>query len=124
MSITRKEFCERMLGSSVVVLLFGGCGGGGDYASSSAPSPSPSAAGTCGASGAAISGNHGHALTVPRADLDSTAGITYDIRASADHSHTVTLTAAQLSALKAGQMVTVTSSTTLSHNHDVTVTCT
>ena len=125
MSISRKQFCERMLSSSVV-LLFTACGGGGSgYSSSPSPSPAPTptAAGTCGAGDAAITGNHGHALTVPRTDLDSTVDITYNIQAQADHNHTVTLSAAQLAQLKAGQMVTVTSSTTFSHNHAVTVSC-
>ena len=122
MSITRKQFCERMLSGSVV-LLFSGCGGGGSYSSSPAPAPapSPSAAQSCSAS--TISGNHGHSLTVPASDLDSMADITYNIQGAADHNHMVTLSAAQLAQLKAGQMVTVTSSTTLSHNHDVTVSC-
>ncbi|HJW11996.1 MAG TPA: hypothetical protein VJ598_09430, partial [Albitalea sp.] len=70
-----------------------------------------------------ITGNHGHVLSVPKTDLDSTSDKVYSIMGSAAHDHTVTLTAAQLAQLKAGMSVTVTSTTTLSHNHDVTVSC-
>jgi hypothetical protein len=118
MSMTRKQFIEGIAGGTVV-LLFQGCGGGG---SDAAPAAGMSGGSTsCNAT--TISGNHGHALTVPKTDLDSTTDKVYSIMGSADHDHTVTLTAAMLAQLKAGAMVTTTSTTTLSHNHNVTVSC-
>ena len=129
MSMRRKRFLESMAGGTVV-LLFQACGGGGSYGGSSATggygNPVPTSG--CGSSGAQISGNHGHLLTVPTADLDSTTAKTYGIMGTALHDHTVTLTAAQLAQLKAGQTVTVTSTVTDapsigSHSHDVTVSC-
>ena len=82
----------------------------------------------CGSSGAQISGNHGHVLTVPTADLDSATAMTYSIMGAATHDHMVTLTPAELAQLKAGQSVTVTSTVTNasgfgSHSHGVTVSC-
>lgn len=122
MSLTRKRFLQS-LGSGTVVLLFQACGGGGGYGGVGAAPAS-----TCGSSGAQISGNHGHSLTIARADLDSMTDKVYSIMGAAQHDHTVTLTSAQLTQLKAGQSVTVTSTVANPpvigpHSHDVTVTC-
>lgn len=116
MNMTRKQFLGNLAGGTVV-LLFNGCGGGGDGYSGGTPPP----ASTCGAS--SITGNHGHALTIQKSDLDSTTDKAYNIQGMATHNHTITLTPAQLAQLKAGRMVTVTSSVTSAHAHDVTVSC-
>ena len=112
MAITRKTFLIQLVGGGWVLT---GCGGGG----SSYVAPPPGAG--CNAT---IAGNHGHALTIAAADLNSTVDITYDIHGTADHTHSVTFTAAQLAQLKAGTMVTVTSTTTLAHNHVIGEQCT
>jgi hypothetical protein len=120
MSMTRKGFLGAATGGTILLILQA-CGGGG---SDSTPSGSGGQQGMqCGSSGAAISGNHGHALEIPAADLDSTTDMSYSIQGTASHTHTIVLTVAQLQMLKAGQAVTVASSTTLSHNHNVTATC-
>jgi hypothetical protein len=123
MTITRKAFLGAA--ASTVVLLLQGCGGGDDD-NSGAPAPGPAPGpgpAQCGAAGAAIAGNHGHALTIPAADLDSATNQTYSILGTANHSHSVTFTPAQLQALKAGQSVTVQSTTDSFHEHAVTATC-
>jgi hypothetical protein len=74
MNITRKQFCGGLAGGSVALLLQA-CGGGG----SSAP-PAGGTASGCGASGAAIAGNHGHVLVIATADLESLSNKTYSIR--------------------------------------------
>lgn len=117
--VTRKQFLDHLAGGSVVLLL-GGCGGGGDSAGAPAPAPSPAPAGGCSAN---ILGNHGHVLTIPQADLESTTARTYDILGNADHNHTVTFSATDLANLKAGQTVTVQTSTTLAHSHSISETC-
>jgi len=117
--VTRKRFLQAA-GSGTILLWLQACGGGGDGGGGSGLP----AAGTCGSSGAAISGNHGHSLTIDKADLDSMTDMTYSIMGSATHDHTITLTVAQLGALKAGQAVTVTSSVVLAHDHSVMITCT
>ena len=121
MTITRKQFLEGAT-ATTVLLLFQGCGGGGGSYGGAAPAP-PAPASGCGASGTQIAGNHGHALVIPTADLDSMVNMTYNIQNTADHNHTVTFTPAQLAQLKAHATVVVTSSTTNAHNHDLTVTC-
>lgn len=118
--VTRKAFLGNLAGGAVLLVL-GGCGGGGgDYAAAPAPAPGPAGVG-CGAS---ISGNHGHVLSIPTADLDSTTPKTYDIQGAADHTHQVTFSAADLANLKAGRTVNVVSTTTLAHEHAISETCT
>lgn len=116
MSITRREFCGAMTGGTVLLLVQGCGGGGGDTMEPSGSS--------CGASGAAISLNHGHALVIASLDLDSIVDMTYSIRGSADHDHTVILTVAQLRRLKASESVTAVASVSAAHSHVTTVTCT
>jgi hypothetical protein len=119
MTMTRKGFLGAATGGAILLLLQA-CGGGGDDDSST-----PSSGGTqCGSSGAAISSNHGHTLSIPVADLDSAVDKTYSIAGSASHDHTVTFTPDQLKQLKAGQSITVTSSTVSQHAHNVTPSCT
>ena len=120
MDIDRKAFLV-YLGGGAATLLTAACGGGG-YSDSSGPM------GTANSCTATIADNHGHLLTIPAADLDSTTARTYDIQYTADHAHTVTFSAAQLAQLKAGTTVAVTSSTGASaafpsHTHDVSERC-
>ena len=113
MSMTRKEFCGGLAGGTVL-LLFQGCGGGGGYAGSSSGGMMSSST-SCGASGSAIAGNHGHVLTIARADLDSMTDRVYSIMGTATHDHMVAFTAAMLAQLKAGQSVIVTSTNCPGH---------
>src|SRR5262245_35436336 len=125
MDITRKRFVETMASGSVV-LLFTSCGGGSDYnGGTPAPAPAPAPSGTT-CSPAQISNNHPapHALVIAKSDLDSTTPMTYDIHGTADHTHSVTFSAAQLAQLKAGTTVSMTSTMTFSHDHVVSVSCT
>lgn len=124
MTLTRKAFCASMAGATVTLWLHG-CGGGGDYGNNGGGS---SAGAACGATGGDIGANHGHALAIPKADLDATTSQTYALSASPDgHVHSVTFTPAQLAAMKAGGSVTVSASVTVasslyggSHGHSVT----
>lgn len=119
-----------LLSASAAVVL-AGCGGGDDDPAPAPPAstPPPAPPGpapvalSCGATGTAIAGNHGHTLTIPQADLDSTTNMTYDIRGQSNHPHSVTLTPAQLAQIKAGTEVTVVSSEDSSHTHAVTCNC-
>ena len=113
MAITRKTFLVQMVGASWALA---SCGGGGDAA---APAPPPAGGGCV----ATIAGNHGHVLSIGAADLNSAVAITYDIVGSADHTHSVSFSAAQLAQLKAGTMVSVTTSTTLAHDHVISEQC-
>lgn len=70
-----------------------------------------------------IGGNHGHALTVSVVDINAGVDKTYNIEGSADHSHQVTVTAANFNTLKANMQIGVNSTTVGGHSHSVTVSC-
>lgn len=116
--ISRKSFIARLAacagGSGLLWLA--GCGGADDDSD-----PVPQGPSSCAAR--EITANHGHALSVPVADLDSAVPMTYSIQGVADHSHHVTFSPAQLAQLKAGQAVTVTSTVEFGHSHGVTEAC-
>lgn len=110
----RKTFLVQLAGGSLGLML-GGCGGGG----SDDPPVVPAAA--CGRFD--FSANHGHTLSLSAADLDSTVARTFSVQGSAPHSHQVTLSPAQLAALKAGQSVVLTTTVAELHSHDMSGSC-
>lgn len=123
---TRKVFLTQLAGGGVALAL-GACGGGGDSpapapAPGPAPAPPPPPAAPCNAF--TFSANHGHSLVIARVDLDAVVAKTYSVQGSSGHSHTVTLSPAQLAMLKAGQPVSVTSTTDAGHSHQMGGGCT
>ncbi len=108
---TRREVLIGIAGIALVPAC-GPTGGGG----------MPDAAGPMCSSN--IASNHGHVLTVPPSDLASPADHDFDIQGSADHTHTVTITAAQFGLLAGGGTLTVTSSVGGGHTHACMVHCT
>lgn len=78
---------------------------------------------TCASTMSVIAANHGHAAAVPGADVAAGVEKMYNIQGASGHPHTITITAAMFTMLKAGTPVTVTSSNVAGHTHDVTVTC-
>ena len=73
---------------------------------------------------ASITQNHGHKITIPIEDLDSTTAKTYSIFGTSDHDHQVTFEPSELADLKAGVSVKKTSTDGgTSHDHEVTVLC-
>lgn len=70
-----------------------------------------------------ITNNHGHSLTVPRADVTAAAEKTYSIKGTAGHDHKITLSATDFGTLGNNKTVTKTSTSGGGHTHDVTVSC-
>jgi hypothetical protein len=70
-----------------------------------------------------ISANHGHALTVPAADVVAGTAKSYDIQGSSGHAHQVDIADSDFAQLALGNSVTVVSSTGSGHTHTVTVNC-
>ena len=76
-----------------------------------------------GANATAISSNHGHILTLSKADINAAVDKTYSIQGSSGHNHTILVTAANFSTLRVDKTLVVESSRDNSHRHNVTVSC-
>ena len=71
-----------------------------------------------------ISSNHGHSITVSKADVDDGVQKTYSIQGSSSHPHDVTITSSQFSSLKNNQSsIQVVSTSEGGHTHSITVSC-
>ena len=123
--MNRKTFIQKSLGVmliSIPAYSFLGCSssddGGGEV-------PNPDANADCLANGTAVSigGNHGHSLTVSKADVQAGIDKTYSIQGTSGHDHTVNLTAANFTSLKNNTSISVTSTNDDSHTHSVQVSC-
>ena len=123
MNITRKEFLGRLVkgamglsGAAVLVA----CSSSSD---SNSGDDQPS--GSCEQNGtsATIAANHGHVLMVSKADVTAGVAKSYSIKGTADHDHTVMVTAAMFAQLQTDTAITMTSTTDASHSHGVTVMC-
>jgi hypothetical protein len=126
MDKTRRKLLFASAGGTALAVALASCGGGGGGGGYNGPAPAPTPPpppGTLSCHDTLITGNHGHSLIIPAADLDSMVDMTYDIQGTATHNHTVTFTPAQLQMIKAMTAETVTSSVTLSHDHNVTANC-
>jgi len=142
MKIDRNAFLKTSLlavGATMGLAELGACGGddsggGGAGAAGSGGAPgSGGAAGSDAASGTnacashepveTILANHGHVLMVSMADAAGGVDKTYDIQGTATHTHSVTLTAALFTMLRAGTTITTQSSTDSSHSHTINVVC-
>lgn len=106
----RRQFFAALVGGSVVVWL-SGCGGDPDNDRDVLDGS------------VRISSNHGHQLDIPAADLNSTIFKDYDIRGTADHSHTVRIDPDEFQRIKEGQVVAIGSSLADNgdgHSHSIT----
>jgi len=117
---TRREFTlEAALAvlAGCVVTITEGCG------SSTSPTPTPTPTDVP----ASVSANHNHSGVISAAQITTGAAFTLNIQGTAAHPHTVSITQADLTALKNRQSVTRESSTDPSntfgnHSHQVTFT--
>jgi len=106
---------------SGVAITISGCGGSSSGPSSpSGPAPTPTPAPAAGDKVGSISANHGHTAVVVSAQLTAGGAIGLDIRGSADHPHTVELSAADIAAIAANQRVSRSSTNNSGHDHTVT----
>ena len=116
--ITRREFSlEAALAIlSGVAITVSGCGSSSNPAGASGNPPVASNGDHVGA----ISANHGHSAVITSANIADGKGFELGIRGSATHTHTVTLSDADIAAVGANQQVARVSSSTDGHNHTVT----
>jgi len=142
--VSRREFNQASLSALFVgmTVWVGACGKSGSSASAypTSPSSTPTSSGTTpsGTStpassdkSAAIGSNHGHVATVTAVQLAAAGGVTLHLQGTADHDHTVDLSAAEVGQVAAGTRVSKNSTsdggvsdgyggTTGAHAHTVT----
>jgi hypothetical protein len=117
MTMTRKEFLRSVVGVGVGAAALAACGDdGGSATVDAAPEE-------CTTPTNQIGSNHGHMLTVTFAEVDAGAAKTYDITGTADHSHNLSISAAQMAQIKSGQTLNITSTSGSAHTHTVTIQC-
>ena len=122
-SLTRRKFTLEaalaILAGCVITITDAACGGKDDTPTNPAPAPTD-ITGT-------ISANHGHAAVVTAAQITATSAIVLDIKGSAVHNHTLSLSQTDLQTLKNRTPVSKDSSSDVSasaglHLHTVTFT--
>jgi len=108
--------------SGVAITITSACGGGSGYSPSSPSTPTPTPAPPAAAADktAVIGSNHGHVGTITGAQLTAGGVLSLNIQGTAAHSHTVDLTAADMTSIAANQKVSKESSTDNGHSHSVT----
>lgn len=117
--LDRREFTRRSLLAmlSGVAITISGCGGGGG-GSNGPGSPTTPADGKEGS----ISANHGHRARITSAELTAGGQLTLSLGTSvgvAEHSHSVSLTAAEVVSIRDGGRVSKISTTEDAHQHTV-----
>ena len=117
MSMTRKEFLGSLVGVAAIAACGGDDGGGQDGA----------LVRNCGTNGTMvdIGSNHGHVLVVTSSEINAGVDKTYTITGTADHAHSVTITAANFATLQsnANGSLNLTSTSGGGHTHSVLVFC-
>lgn len=95
-----------------------------DEGNDTAPTNNPTGSTGCAnGTNTTVTTNHGHSLTVSTSDVLNGTQKTYSIEGGAGHNHTVTVTASQFTTLQNNRSISVTSSTSDGHSHNVSVSC-
>lgn len=121
MRMTRKEFLRSLFGATAGGLVLAACGGddGGMQADAAVSQASCTMNGTS----VNIETNHGHVLMVSKEDVSAGAAKTYDITGTADHAHSVMVSAADFAKLAQNMSVHLTSTSGGAHTHGVLIMC-
>ena len=125
-AISRRDFTLRAVLAlfSGVAITITGCGDDDGSSDDGSPSPAPTPSTNPGPSTGDVSGvisaNHGHTAVISAAQLTAGNALRLDITGSADHTHTVDLSANEVTQIQNRQQVSKTSSTGASHDHMVT----
>jgi len=102
---------------SGVTITISGCGGGSSSPTTPNPTPPPPAAGD---KSAAISANHGHTCTITAAQLTAGGDVTLQLTEGSGHTHSCSLTGAEVVQVRDNVRVSKESSSNSGHTHTVT----
>lgn len=124
-AVDRRQFtlasAMAILAGVAITITDAACGGSsyspGSPSPTPTPNPNPSPAGD---KVGVVSSNHGHSAVITGAQLTAGGALMLDIRGTATHTHTVELSAAEITSIAASQKVAKESSTDASHSHTVT----
>jgi hypothetical protein len=122
-TLDRREFTVAavLAALSGVTITISSCGGSDSPTSNPTPNPTPTP--TPPASGdksGSISGNHGHTAVITAAQLTAGGAVSLDIMGQATHTHTVSLSAGEVTQISQGTQVAKASTTNDGHSHTVT----
>lgn len=117
----RREFTVAavLAALSGVTITISSCGGSDTPTSNPTPTPTPTPPASGDKSGS-ISGNHGHTAVITAAQLTAGGAVSLDIMGQATHTHTVSLSAGEVTQISQGTQVAKTSTTNDGHAHTVT----
>ncbi len=106
-----------LLGFPTITLT--GCGGS---SSPAGPNPTPNPTPTPGSGNVqgSISANHGHSVEITAAQLQAGGGVTLVLSVASNHSHSVDLTSAEVVQIRGGGRVSKTTTSEQAHTHNVT----
>ncbi len=127
--MNRKDFIRRSAGLLLLaapMYALSSCSSSDDSDISETPDTGGSTSGNCLTNGTklgTISSNHGHNITIPKADVVAGIEKSYDITGSSSHPHSITVTVANFEKLKKNEQISITSSTDNGHSHGVSVSC-
>jgi hypothetical protein len=120
--VDRREFALRSVMAMLagVTITVSGCGGGGGGTGGGGSPTQPTTDPSTGDKVGNISADHGHRAVITAAELAAGGALILQIRGTADHPHTVPLTADEVVAIRNGQRVGKGSSDEDFHTHTVT----
>lgn len=120
----RKTTAGLLLGIPAISIL--GCSGSDDGGDPN-PNPNPNPQANCLQNGTnstvASAAGHSHSFTVSKEDVSAGVEKSYVLSNVNSHTHQVTITAAQFTALRGNNSITATSTSDSGHTHSVTVSC-
>jgi hypothetical protein len=96
-----------------------GCGGDSSPTNPN-PTPSPTPTPSSGNVPGSISANHGHSVEITAAQLQAGGAVTLVFSGNPTHSHVVDLTADEVVQIRGGGRVSKTSTSAEAHTHNVT----
>jgi len=118
----RRQFCKLAGGALVLIpagLFLVRCGGGTSDQTGNGPTNQPTQNGTRVVYTSSVVGDHSHTFGIEMTaiDMPPANGVSGSSSVVESHSHSVVVSSAQLSGIKAGQTVVVTTGTAGGHTH-------
>ncbi len=110
-----------ILSGVAITISSSACGGGSPTTPNSpAPTPAPTPTPSSGDKMGVVSANHGHVAIITGAQLTAGGAVNLDIKGTASHTHTVSLSAAEIVSIAANHQVSKESTNDSGHSHTVT----